>query len=281
MENVTTKMTQWQDQLLPLLVQYGSQLLLAVVTLCVGWWLAGRATKAVEAVLRRRQVDVTLHGFISTIVSIGLKALVLITVAGMVGIETTSFIALIGAAGLAVGLALQGSLANFAGGVLILVLRPIRIGEYIQAQGVEGTVADIQIFNTVLQTADNKTVVVPNGVLSNGTITNFSRQPTRRVSVDVRIDYADNVKHARKLLLELAHADSRVLKDPSPAVWLASLGESSVNLSLRVWTSTDDYWGVLWGLQEQTKEVFEQEGITIPYPQRTVRTIQVAPVSEA
>lgn len=281
MENVTTKMTQWQDQLLPLLVQYGSQLLLAIVTLCIGWWLAGRATRAVQVVLRRRQVDVTLHGFISTIVSLGLKALVLITVAGMVGIETTSFIALIGAAGLAVGLALQGSLANFAGGVLILVLRPIRIGEYIQAQGVEGTVADIQIFNTVLQTADNKTVVVPNGVLSNGTITNFSRQPTRRVSVDVRIGYEDNVKHARKILLELAHADSRVLKDPSPAVWLASLGESSVNLSLRVWTSTDDYWGVLWGLQEQTKEVFEQEGITIPYPQRTVRSIQVSSASEA
>lgn len=281
MEDLTAKMADWPDQLLPLFIQYGSRLLLALVTLVIGWWLVGRATRGVQVLLRQRHIDPTLHGFISTLISLALKALVVITVAGMVGIETTSFIALIGAAGLAVGLALQGSLANFAGGMLILVLRPIRVGEYIQAQGVEGTVDNIQIFHTILKTADNKTVVVPNGVLSNGTITNFSRQPTRRVSVDLRIDYGDNVKHARKILLELAHADSRVLKDPSPAVWLASLGESSVNLSLRVWTKTEDYWGVLWGLQEQAKEAFDIEGLTMPYPQHTVRTIAAPAAPEA
>lgn len=274
MEGFMNKLDGWQDQLLPLLVNYGSQLLLALVTLLVGWWLIGRVTRAVQALMQRRSVDPTLHGFISTLVNIGLKALLLISVAGMVGIETTSFIALIGAAGLAVGLALQGSLANFAGGILILVLRPFRVGEYIEAQGVEGTVDNIQIFHTVLKTADNKTVIVPNGTLSNGNIINFSRQPTRRVSIDLRISYGDNVKHARKVLLQLAHADSRVLKDPAPAVWLAALGESSVDLSLRVWTKTDDYWGVFWGLQEQAKEVFEIEGITIPYPQRTMHQVQ-------
>lgn len=274
MEGFMNKLDGWQDQLLPLLVNYGSQLLLALVTLLVGWWLIGRVTRAVQALMQRRSVDPTLHGFISTLVNIGLKALLLISVAGMVGIETTSFIALIGAAGLAVGLALQGSLANFAGGILILVLRPFRVDEYIQAQGVEGTVDNIQIFHTVLKTADNKTVIVPNGTLSNGNIINFSRQPTRRVSIDLRISYGDNVKHARKVLLQLAHADSRVLKDPPPAVWLAALGESSVDLSLRVWTKTDDYWGVFWGLQEQAKEVFEIEGITIPYPQRTMHQVQ-------
>ena len=274
MEGFMNKLDGWQDQLLPSLVNYGSQLLLALVTLLVGWWLIGRVTRAVQALMQRRSVDPTLHGFISTLVNIGLKALLLISVAGMVGIETTSFIALIGAAGLAVGLALQGSLANFAGGILILVLRPFRVGEYIQAQGVEGTVDNIQIFHTVLKTADNKTVIVPNGTLSNGNIINFSRQPTRRVSIDLRISYGDNVKHARKVLLQLAHADSRVLKDPPPAVWLAALGESSVDLSLRVWTKTDDYWGVFWGLQEQAKEVFEIEGITIPYPQRTMHQVQ-------
>lgn len=274
MEGFMNKLDGWQDQLLPLLVNYGSQLLLALVTLLVGWWLIGRVTRAVQALMQRRSVDPTLHGFISTLVNIGLKALLLISVAGMVGIETTSFIALIGAAGLAVGLALQGSLANFAGGILILVLRPFRVGEYIQAQGVEGTADNIQIFHTVLKTADNKTVIVPNGTLSNGNIINFSRQPTRRVSIDLRISYGDNVKHARKVLLQLAHADSRVLKDPAPAVWLAALGESSVDLSLRVWTKTDDYWGVFWGLQEQAKEVFEIEGITIPYPQRTMHQVQ-------
>lgn len=273
MEDLTTTFSTLPDQLLPLLVQYGGKLLLALAILLIGWWLAGRASRGIQALMHKRHLDPTLYGFISTLVGLALKVLVLITVAGMVGIETTSFIALIGAAGLAVGMALQGSLANFAGGILILVLRPFRLGEYIQAQGVEGTVADIQIFHTVLKTSDNKTVVVPNGVLSNGTITNFSRQPTRRVSIELGIDYADNVKHARKILLELAHADSRVLKDPSPAVWLTSLGESSVNLSLRVWAKTEDYWGVFWGLQEQAKEAFEIEGITIPYPQLTMRTI--------
>ncbi|WP_231702334.1 mechanosensitive ion channel family protein [Halopseudomonas litoralis] len=263
----------WQDQLLPMVVNYGSQLLLALATLLAGWWIIGRITRAVQALLQRRNVDPTLHSFIGTLVNIGLKALLLVSVAGMVGIETTSFIALIGAAGLAVGLALQGSLANFAGGILILVLRPIRVGEYIQAQGVEGTVDSIQIFHTVLKTGDNKTIIVPNGTLSNGSIVNFSRQPTRRVHIDLGIGYEDNVKHARKVLLQLAHADSRVLKDPEPAVWLASLGDSSVNLSLRVWTRTEDYWGVFWGLQEQAKEVFELEGITIPYPQRVMHHI--------
>lgn len=274
MEGLMEKLNGLQDQWLPLVISYSSQLLLALVTLLVGWWIVGRITQALQAMMLRRDVDPTLHGFIGTLVSIGLKALLLVSAAGMVGIETTSFIALIGAAGLAVGLALQGSLANFAGGVLILVLRPIRVGEYIQAQGVEGTVHTIQIFHTVLKTADNKTVVVPNGTLSNDSITNFSRQPTRRVSVDLRIGYQDNIKHARKVLLKLAHADSRVLKDPEPAVWVAALGESSVDLSLRVWTKTDDYWGVLWGLQEEAKEAFEVEGITIPYPQRTIHQIK-------
>lgn len=279
MEEVIGKLDALQDQWVPLMIAYSSQLLLALVTLLVGWWIIARLTRAVRALMLRRSLDPTLHGFISALVSLGLKALLLISVAGMVGIETTSFIALIGAAGLAVGLALQGSLGNFAGGILILVLRPIRVGEYIQAQGVEGTVDSIQIFNTVLKTGDNKTVIIPNGALSNGTIVNFSRQPTRRVQLELGIDYGDNVKHARKVLLRLAHADSRVLKDPEPAVWLAALGESSVNLSLRVWVRTEDYWGVYWGLQEQAKEEFELEGITIPYPQRVVHQVPL-PVSD-
>lgn len=273
MEQFLSRMNDLQDQWLPLLVGYSSQLLLALVTLLIGWWIIGRVTRAVRGLMQRRAVDPTLHGFIGTLVNIGLKALLLISVAGMVGIETTSFIALIGAAGLAVGLALQGSLANFAGGILILVLRPIRVGEYIQAQGVEGTVASIQIFHTILKTGDNKTVIVPNGALSNGSIVNFSRQPTRRVQLDLDIAYEDNVKHARKVLLKLAHADSRVLKDPEPAVWLAALGERSVSLSLRVWVKTEDFWGVYWSLLELAKEEFELEGITIPYPQRVVHQV--------
>jgi len=203
-------------------------------------------------------------------------------VAGMVGVETTSFIAMIGAAGLAIGLALQGSLANFAGGVLILIFRPFKVGEYIEAQGVGGTVDQIQIFHTVLKTPDNKTVVIPNGNLSNGTVTNYSRQDTRRVELVMGIAYDDDVKLARSILLELAENDARVLKDPEPVVWLASLGESSVNLSMRLWTKTDDFWPTFFELQEQAKERFDAAGLTIPFPQRTLHVIQSqAPVAVA
>lgn len=271
MEQLLAQLDGMQDQWLPLLVKFGGQLVLALLTLLVGWWVVGRLTRALQLLMQRRNIDPTLHAFVRSLVNVGLKVMLLISVAGMLGIETTSFIALLGAAGLTIGLALQGSLSNFAGGMLILVLRPFRVGEYIQAQGVEGTVDSIQIFHTILKTGDNRTVIVPNGVLSNGTIINFSRQPTRRVQVDLQIDYRDNVKYARKLLLQLAHADSRVLKNPTPAVWLATLGENSITLSLRVWVRTDDHWAVFSGLQEEAKEVMEMEGFSVPYPKRIMQ----------
>ena len=171
---------------------------------------------------------------------------------------------------------MQGSLANFAGGALILFLRPFRAGEYIEAQGVGGTVDSIQIFNTILKTPDNKTVIIPNGSLSNGNIINYSRQPTRRVDLNIGIDYGDDVKKARSILLGLAAVDSRVMKDPEAVVWLVSLGDNSVNLSLRMWTKTEDFWGVFWDIQEQAKEAFDAQGITIPFPQRTVHMVTEA-----
>lgn len=274
MDDLITQVEQLQDAWLPLMLQYGSQLLLALVTLLVGWWIVARITRATLGLMEKRNVDRTLHGFVGNLLGIGLKVLLLISVAGMVGVQTTSFIAVLGAAGLAIGLALQGSLANFAGGVLILFLRPFKAGEYIEAQGVAGTVDTISIFHTVLKTPDNKTVIVPNGSLSNGNIINYSRQPTRRVDINIGIDYGDDVKQARSLLLALAQADSRVLKDPEPAVWLVSLGDKSVNLSLRMWARTEDFWGVFWDIQEQAKESFDANGITIPFPQRTVHLVQ-------
>ncbi|HDZ56201.1 MAG TPA: mechanosensitive ion channel [Pseudomonas xinjiangensis] len=273
MDDIVIQLEELQQAWLPLVIQYGSQVLLALVTLLLGWWIIGRVTAAVQRLLEKRNVDRTLHGFIGALVGIGLKGVLIVSVAGMIGVETTSFIALIGAAGLAIGLALQGSLANFAGGMLILMLRPFRAGEYIEAQGVGGTVDSIQIFYTVLKTPDNKTITIPNGSLSNGNVINYSRQPTRRVHLDIGIDYGDDVKKAREILLGLAHSDNRVLKDPEPAVWLVSLGDNSVNLSLRMWTKTDDYWGVFWEMLEQTKEAFDQEGISIPFPQRTVHVV--------
>ncbi|MFT6429785.1 MAG: small conductance mechanosensitive channel [Halopseudomonas sp.] len=276
MEEVMTQLADLQEAWLPMVVEYGSQVLLAILTLLIGWWIIGRMVAATHVLMEKRHIDKTLHGFIGALVGIGFKVILLVSVAGMIGVETTSFIALIGAAGLAVGLALQGSLSNFAGGMLILIIRPIRAGEYIEAQGVGGTVESIQIFNTILKTPDNKTITIPNGSLSNGNIINYSRQPTRRVDVNIGIDYGDSVKKAREILLGLANADERVFKDPEAVVWLVSLGDSSVNLSLRMWTKTDDYWGVFWGIQELAKEHFDREGISIPFPQRTVHMVSQA-----
>jgi len=273
MEEIMEKLKGLEEAWLPLVIEYGSQLLLALLTLAVGWWIIGRLISALHAVMQKRNVEPTLHGFVCSLASIALKVLLLVSVAGMVGIETTSFIAVLGAAGLAVGLALQGSLANFAGGALILFLRPFRAGEYIEAQGVGGTVDSIQIFNTILKTPDNKTVIVPNGALSNGNIVNYSRQATRRVDINIGIDYGDDVKQARSILLGLAGADSRVMKDPEAVVWLVSLGDNSVNLSLRMWAKTEDFWGVFWDIQEQAKEAFDAQGITIPFPQRTLHMV--------
>jgi len=258
---------------LPVVIQYGAQVTLALFTFLIGWWLINKLVGKVGAVLNRRQVDASLHGFIESLASIILKVLLLISVASMIGVETTSFIAVIGAAGLAIGLALQGSLGNFAGGVLILIFRPIRVGEWIEAQGVAGTVHSIQIFHTVLKSADNKTIVVPNGSLSNGHITNYSREPRRRADINIGIDYSADIKLARKILLEIAE-DERVLRDPEPVVHVVALADSSVNLSLRVWVATGDFWPVTFGFTERVKERFDAAGIGIPFPQRTVHLVQ-------
>ncbi len=274
--SITSWLEEIQANWLPLLVQYGKHIVFALITLAIGWWLIGRIVSSLGHFMDKRHADPMVTGFLSSLLNALLRVLLLLSVAGMVGIETTSFIALIGAAGLAVGLALQGSLANFAGGVLILFLRPFRAGDYIEAQGTAGTVESIMIFHTILRTADNKVIILPNGSLSNGTITNYSRKPTRRVDINVGIDYTDDIKKARSVLLGLAAADQRVLKDPAAVVYLTSLGDNSVNLSLRMWTNSADYWGVFFELQEQMKEAFDREGLSFPFPQRTVHIQQTA-----
>jgi small conductance mechanosensitive channel len=203
--------------------------------------------------------------------------LLIVSVASMIGVETTSFVAAIGAAGLAIGLALQGSLANFAGGVLILLFRPFRIGDWIEAQGVSGTVDSIQIFHTVLRTGDNKTVIVPNGNLSNGIITNYNRQATRKVVFDVGVDYQSDLQKAREVLLELAR-DERVLTDPAPEAVISTLGDSSITVSLRVWVKTADYWNVMFMFNELSRDRLKAAGIDIPFPQRVIRVVQEAAV---
>jgi small conductance mechanosensitive channel len=261
---------------IPMIMEYGSRVLLAVVTLAIGWWLINKVTHKLSALLALRNADLALQGFIGTLANVILKILLVVSVASMIGVETTSFVAAIGAAGLAIGLALQGSLANFAGGVLILLFRPFRIGDWIEAQGVAGTVDSIQIFHTVLRTGDNKTVIVPNGNLSNGIITNTNRQATRKVVFDVGVDYQADLQKAREVLLELAK-DERVLADPAPEAVISTLGDSSITVSLRVWVKTADYWNVMFMFNEQARDRLKDAGIDIPFPQRVIRVVQEGP----
>ena len=258
---------------LPLLLNYAGKLTLALVTLLAGWWLINTMTRKVGRLLTQRDVDQALHGFARSLASMSLKVLLLISVASMIGVETTSFIAMIGAAGLAIGLALQGSLANFAGGVLIMLFRPFRIGDWIEAQGVSGSVDSIQIFHTVLKTGDNKVVVVPNGSLSNGHITNYSREPKRRIDIALGIDYSSDIKLARQVLLQIAQ-DPRVLRDVEPQVLVTGLGDSAVNLVLRIWVASEHYWPVTFDFTEQAKEQLTAAGVQIPFPQRVVHLRQ-------
>jgi len=258
---------------IPMIMEYGSRVLLALITLAVGWWLINRLTAKLGNLLALRKADLALQGFISSLANIILKVLLVVSVASMIGIQTTSFVAAIGAAGLAIGLALQGSLANFAGGVLILLFRPFKIGDWIEAQGVSGTVDSIQIFHTVLRTGDNKPVIVPNGNLSNGIITNYNRQPTRKVVFDVGVDYEADLQKVREVLLALAD-DPRVLKDPAPVVVVTTLGDSAITMSLRVWVDTPNYWDVLFMFNEQSRDRLKAANIDIPFPQRVIRVVQ-------
>ncbi|UII70483.1 mechanosensitive ion channel [Pseudomonas sp. HN11] len=258
---------------LPMIMEYGSRFLLAVVTLAIGWWLINVLTHRVGRLLAMRNADLALQHFITSLANIALKVMLVVNVASMIGVATTSFVAAIGAATLAIGLALQGSLANFAGGVLILLFRPFRIGDWIEAQGTSGTVDSIQIFHTVLRTGDNKTVIIPNGSLSNGLITNTNRQPTRKVVFDVGVDYEADLQKAREVLLELAK-DPRVLADPAAVAVVSTLGDSSITVSLRCWTKTADYWDVMFMLNELARDRLKAAGIDIPFPQRVIRVMQ-------
>ncbi len=257
---------------IPLIMEYGSRVLLALLTLAVlvDHQQSQRTPRQAGGLAQRRPGAAGFHQHPGEHraegAAVGQRG-------SMIGIETTSFVAAIGAAGLAIGLALQGSLANFAGGVLILMFRPFRIGDWIEAQGVAGTVDSIQIFHTVLRTGDNKTVIMPNGSLSNGIITNTNRQPTRKVVFDVGVDYEADLQKARNVLLELAK-DPRVLPDPAPQAVVATLGDSSITVSLRLWTKTSDYWDVMFMLNEQARDRLKAEGIDIPFPQRVIRVVQ-------
>jgi len=256
---------------------WGPQLLLVIATLVVGLWIIKIIDRIVQKALEKSKIEVSLRHFLGSMLSVLLKVLLLISVASMVGIATTSFVALLGAAGLAVGLALQGSLANFAGGVLILLFKPFKVGDFIEAQGYMGTVKEIQVFNTILRTPDNKNVILPNGPVSGGSITNFSSEPIRRVDMTFGIGYGDDIRKAKDVLKTMVEADTRILKDPEPFIAVSELADSSVNFVVRVWCNTADYWGVYFDMHEKVKLEFDKQGISIPFPQHDVHLFNEEP----
>ena len=272
MENITEtsdQMAEYIDMAYQMALQYGPKLVLAIVTLIIGLWLIKRFVTSTQKHFVAK-ADPTLGSFIGSLLSVILKGVLLIAVASMIGIETTSFIAVLGAAGLAIGLALQGSLANFAGGVLILMFKPFKVGDLIEAQGHIGSVKEIQIFNTILKTGDNRIVIIPNGGLSNTSMVNINREETRRVDLVFGIGYGDDIDKAKTILETLAADESRVLKDPASMIVVSELADSSVNFTVRLWVNTADYWGVYFCMHEAVKKAFDKEGISIPFPQQDV-----------
>jgi small conductance mechanosensitive channel len=259
------------ERLYGLFVRYGMKFILAIVVLIVGLIVIRWITRGMVKMMKRRNVNESLIPFLRSMTNILLKVMLVISVMGMVGIQMTSFIAVLGAAGLAVGLALQGTLQNFAGGVMILLFKPYEVGHFIEAQGFMGTVKEIQIFTTVLLTPDNRKVIIPNSPLATGSITNFTAMPTRRIDFSFGISYGDDIDKAKGILQKIAEKDSRVLKEENPPqVMVEALADSSVNLKLRVWVKSEDYWDLFFATTEAAKKQFDTAGVSIPFPQRDV-----------
>ena len=258
------------QQFYDLVMEYGLRIIIGIIVLIIGFRIIKWISKLINRNLEKRDIDHSLQSFLKSLTSITLKILLVISVLSMIGIEMTSFIAILGAAGLAVGLALSGTLQNFAGGVIILIIRPFKTGDYITAQGYSGTVSDIQIFNTVLKTVDNKTIVLPNGSLSTGAVVNFSTEPTRRVDLDFGIGYGDDIDKAKDVLWNIINNDERIHKEPEPLIAVKELANSSVNITVRVWVNAGDYWPYFWDVHEKVKKEFDKNGISIPFPQTDV-----------
>lgn len=266
MESINIDTTMVMD----LLVTYGSNLVGALFTLVVGLYVVKYVARFVTSLMGRAHVDPSLKTFLGSLVSILLKVLVYISAISVLGVEMTSFVAILGAAGLAVGMALSGTLQNFAGGVMILLFKPYRVGDVIEAQGYVGTVKEIQIFITVLTTFDNKTILIPNGPLANGSMINYSAQDTRRVDWTFGIAYGNSVDTAYQVIDRLIAADDRILPDPAPFRALTALADSSVNIVVRVWVKQENYWPVYFRMNEEVYKAFPAAGLSIPFPQRDV-----------
>ncbi len=264
------KVQEYLDMAYDLIITHGLKVITAIIVLIIGLWIIKRVVKVMGKVMEKRDVSISLRGFLSSMVSILLKIMLLISIAGMVGIETTSFIAVLGAAGLAVGLALQGTLANFAGGVMILLFKPFKVGDVIVSQGHVGKVKEIHIFVTKLLTGENKTVILPNAAVSNNDIVNYTTEGVMRVDMNIGISYESNIKDAKDVLMKVMESHPSILAEPAPFVGVSELADSSVNLTVRSFTKPEDYWAVYFYVLEEGKIALDKAGISIPFPQMDV-----------
>ena len=262
------------SDILAMLVEWGIEIIakiaIAFVIYLIGRWLIGRLIKVINNICDKRGVEVSLQRFFDNMIKVLLYICLVLTIVGVLGINTTSLVAMFASASLAIGMALSGTLQNFAGGVMILILRPYRIGDYVEAQGQAGTIKEITLFNTVITTADNKIIYVPNNTISSGIINNYSQAATRRIDWNITISYGDDVEAARRVLMQMMTEDKRVKQDPAPVVYLTSLGSDAVNISARAWVDNADYWGVYFELNERIYNELPKHGLHFPFPQLSV-----------
>jgi small conductance mechanosensitive channel len=274
LEVTTTQLENLSLKAYELGLEYAPKLALAILTLLIGLWIISGITKLIKLSMERSKVDPTLIPFMSSLVSWILKVLLFISVASMIGIATTSFVAVLGAAGLAIGLALQGSLANFAGGVLVMIFKPYKVGDLIESQGHLGVVKEVQIFNTILIAPQSKQVIIPNGATSNGSIVNYTVEGKIRVDLTVGVSYDADIDKTKAVLMDVLIANDKVMQDPAPFVGVLEMGDSSVNFAVRPHCSPQDYWDVFFSVNEEMKKALDKNAIAIPFPQRDVHLIQ-------
>lgn len=258
------------DNLITGLITLGEKLILGLIVLAIGMFIAKKLTGIATRIMEKKGIEKAVLIFLKNMISILLKIMVIITAAQIVGIEMTSFIAILGAAGLAIGMSLKGTLSNFAGGIIVLFAKPYRIGDYVEYAGYAGTIKEIQLFNTIMLTPDLKTVIIPNGEISTSTLINYSKEPIRRLDFKFDVGYKEDTDRAKEVILNAALADKRIEQDPAPFVAVSELAESTVKITLRIWVKTDDYWDVNFVTIDRVKKALDEHHISIPYPQQDV-----------
>ncbi len=268
------KLNEYSDMLIEMAMGYAPKLLLAIVTYIIGWWLTDKIAKIITGRMKKSNMDVSLGNYIGIMILWLLRIALIISIMSIIGIAMTSFVVILGGMGLAIGMALSGTLQNFAGGAMILIFKPFKEGDYISAQGYEGIVKGIEVFNTIVQTLDNKIVIIPNAKLANEALTNYTKEATRRVDLTFGIGYGDDIDHAKSVLASVINDNEMVLKDPAPFVAVSELADSSVNFVVRLWTKTENYWDVYFYMHEAVKKSFDKEKISIPYPQSDIHIHQ-------